>query len=128
MPRPTVKKENTEDLMTDAVHEEWETVSKGYGEKILWDTGVVFTGTFNGTRDVEVDDGKDGFTTALAAEFTNADGETFWCWLPYQLKEAIQNGTIKEDDKVRITCTGEQSTKRGLNPVKTFTIQVQRKA
>jgi hypothetical protein len=121
MPRRTVEAANTEDLMSDSAAEEWETVSEGYGQKILWSKGYTFTGTFDGTREVPLDDSEDGFSTAPAASFTDSAGQKYWCWLPYQLKESLTPDMVGA--VVRITCTGEETTKRGLNPVKTFTIQ-----
>lgn len=127
MPRQPVKNENTEDQMQDAEFEDWEVVSEGFGSKIVWDVGTVFIGTFRGTRLVPVDDKEDGFSEVTAAEFTDRMGEKFWCWLPYQLKEIIE--TEDEDkklnvgDEIYIKCTGESETKRGLNPVKTFSIK-----
>jgi hypothetical protein len=123
MPRATVASNNTEDLMDDTHAEEWEVVSEDFGTKILWEVGTTFIGTFFGVKEVEVDDKEDGLSTALSATFADSNGEKHWCWLPYQLQQAIADGVISEGDVVRIKCTGEQPTKRGLNKVKTFTIQ-----
>jgi hypothetical protein len=123
MPRP-VQPENTEDLMDDESYEEWETISEGFGTKIEWTVGKKFIGEYIGVKDVPLDDKDDGFSTAPAAQFHATSGEKFYCWLPYSLKEVIDNGTLTEGRTVMIHCTGESPTKRGLNPVKTFTVKL----
>ena len=124
MPRAVAKPENLEDLMDEEHAEQWETVSEGFGTKIEWTVGHSFIGEFTGTREVELDDGGGGFSNAKAAEFVDAQGEKHWCWLPYGLAKVIEDGDLSPGRTVFIKCTGEQATKRGLNPVKTFTIKV----
>lgn len=125
MPRAP-EQQNTEDTMDDASYDDWETVSEGFGTKIMWDVGKTFVGTFTGTRTVSVDDKEDGFTDVLAAEF-QSNGTKYWCWLPYALEEIINTDDpekrLSPGEEVYIKCTGEEPTKRNLNPVKVFTIK-----
>jgi hypothetical protein len=123
MPRTVKDTDHTEDLMDDTSYENWESISEEFGTKIEWNVGTRFVGEFTGTREVEVDDKEDGLSTATAAEFIK-EGEKFYCWLPFQLKEVIDNGTLTPGRTVFIECKGESPTKRGLNPVKTFNIKV----
>lgn len=126
MPRAAKDTDNMTDNMDDETYEDWETVSEGFGTKIEWVIGARFVGVFTGTRMVPMkSDAEEGnpLDEAPAAEFTK-DGEKFYCWLPYQLKEVIDNGVLKPGQTVFIECNGEESTKRGLNKVKTFTIKV----
>ena len=112
-----------EDTMSDDVAEDWETVSESFGTKIEWTVGARFIGEYTGTRQVEVDDKEDGLSMVDAAEFLR-NGEKFYCWLPFALKQVIDSGKLTVGQTVFIECTGEESTKRGLNPVKVFTIKV----
>jgi hypothetical protein len=121
MPRPAAK--DPLDMMDDDHAEEWETVSEDFGTKLVWEVGTVFIGIFTGTREVELDNSDDGFTNVTAAEFTS-NGEKFYSWLTFALAKAFTgDDAIAVGTKVRIHCTGETATKRGLNPVKVFTIQ-----
>lgn len=113
--------------MTDAAYEEWDTVSEGYGTKIEWNIGTQFIGVFTGVRkDIPVSDNPtegNPLDYANAAEF-NKDGEKFYSWMPYQLQTVIDEGKLKEGQTVFIRCDREENTKRGLSPVKVFTIKV----
>lgn len=108
--------------MDDEAFADWETVVDDIGEKIEWQVGTVFIGTYNGVRHVELEAG-DESSKVPSARFTATDGTSHWCWMPYGLRSAVDNDDIIPGDKVRIECTGEQETKRGLNPVKTFDIK-----
>lgn len=126
LPRTPRDTDHITDTMDDESYENWETVSEGFGTKIEWNVGVRFIGVFTGTRMVPVQkDAESGnpLDEAEAAEFTK-DGEKFYCWLPYQLKEVITEGKLTAGQTVYIECTGEEETKRGLNKVKTFVIKV----
>jgi hypothetical protein len=123
MPRATVATANSEDMMDDASFESWEVVAEGYGTKIIWEVGTTFVGTFVGVREVPIKNNDDEDETIVAATFADSNGERFWSWQPFALKEAIEQGKITEGNIVRIACTGEEPTKRGLNKVKTFKIQ-----
>lgn len=127
MPRATrPEPDHIEDTMDDVSAEDWETVSEGFGTKIEWVIGAKFIGVFTGTKMVPLKSGAEEgnpLDEAEAAEFTK-NGEKFYCWLPYQLREVIDNGKLTEGDTVYIECTGEEETKRGLNKVKTFTIKI----
>lgn len=116
--------ENAEDWMDEEHAENWETVSEGFGTKIEWTVGRSFIGTFDGVKIVELDDKEGGFTNAPSATFHDNMGEKFWCWLPHQLKLAVEEGKLSEGRVCFIKCEGEQQTKRGLNPVKTFTVKL----
>jgi hypothetical protein len=120
-----------ETRFSDADFEEWETVSSDFGTKIKWGNGPdeteQFVGVYKATREVpigEVNENGEPFETAIAVEFADMNGELFYSWQNFALKDAIAKGTIQEGDTLMIKYTGEASTSRGLNPVKTFTIKV----
>jgi hypothetical protein len=126
MPRKPTDNDHLEDTMDDAAFEDWETVSEGFGTKIEWVIGARFVGEFTGTRIVPLKEDADmsnPLDTAPAAEFMK-DGEKFYSWMPHQLQTLIDNGKLKEGQTVYIRCDKEEATKRGLNPVKVFTIKV----
>lgn len=126
MPRKATDTDHLEDTMDDSTFDDWEEVATSRGTKIEWNVGTRFVGVYLGTdivplkEDAEEDNELD---TAPAARFERA-GEKFWSWQPYALKEAIDAGKLQEGQTVFIECTGEESTKRNLNKVKTFTIKV----
>lgn len=124
MPRPKAPSNTAqEDGMDEETFEDWESVAEGFGTKVVFDNiGDKFSGKFTGTRTVELTKDGGDLEVAKAAEFTK-NGQKYWCWIPYQLREAIDSEEIIPGDVVQIEFTGESETKRGLNPVKVFTIR-----
>lgn len=112
--------------MDDESYEDWETVSEGFGTKIEWVVGARFIGVYQGSHMVPLkQDAEEGnpLDWAEAADFTK-NGEKFYSWMPYQLKQTVTDGKLSPGQTVFIECNGEEETKKGLNPVKTFTIKV----
>jgi hypothetical protein len=125
MPRKLTDTDHTEDLMDDESFEEWESVSKSLGTKLEWNVGSQFIGQYTGIEQVKIDDSDepDGFSMVDAATFMR-NGEKFFSWLPFAIKQVIDSGSVSVGQTVFIKCTGEQSTARGLSKVKTFDIKV----
>jgi hypothetical protein len=125
MPRKPTDSDHIEDLMDDEAFEEWESVSESMGTKLEWNVGSQFVGQYTGIEQVKVDDSEspDGFSYVDAATFLR-NGEKFFSWLPWSVKAVIDSGKLSVGQTVFIKCTGEEKTKRGLNPVKVFDIKV----
>lgn len=100
----------------------------GMGERILFRPGVVLIGEYVGTQVVEVDSdtakGEKESVTYVLIE--SKDGKRYNFSPAYQVREALEECEV--GDTLRIECTGEQSTRRGLNPVKLFTVKRRPKA
>jgi hypothetical protein len=110
--------------MDDASYDEWETVSESLGTKLEWNVGTRFVGEYAGIKEVKVDDEdtEDGFSMVDAATFLK-DGEHFYSWITYAMKQVIDSGKLAVGQTVFIHCTGEEKTKSGYT-VKVFDIKV----
>lgn len=118
--------------------EGWEQISEDFGEPLdwtppVWDfaaedgsrrlitDGTTFVGTFLGIKDIP--DPDDDTKTIAVLNFLSEDGDKRYSWLTFQLEDTIKRAAVQAGDVLFIKCTGERSTKRGLNPVKTFDIR-----
>ena len=130
MPRkPQVEPENTDveefDVSTEPAGIEWENVAERSAITILFDKfGDTFIGQFAGTEFIEpengAEDGSDNFTRFV---FTR-DGQRFAINLSYKVAKAMTG--IAEGKWVRIKYVADIPTKRGLNPMKDFVVDVQK--
>lgn len=129
--RKPIADDKQENRLSDSGFEEWDTISSEFGTKIEWGDGTngttdVFVGEFLGVNSValgEPDDQGNPLDTAEAAEFVDANGEKFYSWLNFALKNIIEDETMIPGDTVRICYAGTAPTKRNLNPVTKLTIQ-----
>lgn len=111
--------DDSDDFFRD-IGKDYTPISENFGEKITWAEGVGFKGTYLGSKIVPMDDGSE----AESAEFEDTEGKKFYSWMPYQLKQVINDGKLKPGMTVAILCTGEVPTNKGLNPVKMLDIRV----
>lgn len=102
-------------------YEEWETLTSELGDRTRFTTvGQVLIGRYEGTVDVSIidDDGAEATRTAMV--LVTGDGKVHF-FPPYQIRELLPE--LNHGDMLRIEYKGDSPTKRGLNPVKRFTVK-----
>lgn len=103
----------------------WETVHEESALRVLFDTiGDQFVGIYIGVDDITPDDGEP-FSLFL---FRGIEGETTGkvCGInqSYTLKQAMEK--VNAGDITRLTYVKDIPTRRGLNPLKDFKVDVKR--
>ena len=91
-----------------------------------------FVGRFDGLK--EVDDPDNESEKMLAANFTDSNGDRYYCWLFWSIRDVLgllpgqdtDDIQLREGDFVRMEFKGEEETKRGLNKVKKVEVKVKR--
>ena len=107
--------------LSPAEYDEWETLTSELGDRIRFTTvGQVVIGRYEGTSEVSIidDDGAEATRTAMI--LLTGDGKVHF-FPPYQIRELLSDLNI--GDMLRIEYKGDSPTKRGLNPVKRFTVK-----
>jgi hypothetical protein len=97
--------EDVEDLS------QWDQISTGIGEKIVWEKENSFVGHYKGESSIEGTNANGVVGQALCYLFTERDGTDRFAWKTYQLEQALQDlpvGTL-----VRIDWLGKRDIARG---------------
>jgi hypothetical protein len=98
--------------------EGYEEVATDFGTKIDWTTGVAFSGIFDGFRDIKYQG------EMIEAGTFHDDDDSYWCWLPFQLENALRNTEV--GSQVVIVCNGEDEDaphRKGGNKQWAFTVR-----
>ena len=110
--------------LSPSEYEEWETLTSELGDRIRFTTvGQVVVGRYEGTSEVSIvdDDGAEATRTAMI--LLTGDGKIHF-FPPYQIRELLSNLNIGDMVRIEyIEYKGDSPTKRGLNPVKRFTVK-----
>jgi len=105
---------------------EWETVQEASAIRVIFDTiGDEFTGQFKGSEHITPDKATEDAEEFDLFIFLGTDGERYAINHSYSLKKGMEK--VKFDDWTRITYTKDLPTKRGLNDMKDFRVDVRRK-
>lgn len=106
---------------------EWETVVEEAPTRVVFDTiGDTFIGQFVGEEHIEQAPNEKGEDQSFDLfNFRGRDGQLYAINKSYKLEEAM--GKIGDGDWVRIVYVKDLPTKRGLNPMKDFTVDVRSK-
>lgn len=109
---------------------EWETVSSETSIRVLFDSiGDVFVGQFVGIQTITPEgvdkDGKPNEPFDLYI-FTGRDGNSYSINKSWKIETAFDDYDVQADEWVRITYVKDVETKRGLNPMKDFKVEVRR--
>ena len=119
----------TDDVVTTPDSPEdwnWETVQEESATRVIFDTiGDEFIGQFKGSEHVTPDKSEDVAEEFDLFIFLGTDGERYAVNHSYSLVKAMEK--VSFDDWTRIKYTKDLPTKRGLNPMKDFRVDVRRK-
>lgn len=118
---------STVDVSTSPEGWEWDTVAEESATTVIFDEiGDVFIGQYIGEEHIEQEPDKDGKDQSFDRYvFRGRDGSRYAVNKSYKLNEAME--TVGTDQWVRITYVADITTKRGLNPMKDFRVDVRRK-
>ena len=124
------KKEITPDApvndITDFDTWEWETVQEESATRVIFDTvGDEFIGKYLGSEHITPDKKTEDTEEFDLFLFLGTDGERYALNYSYSLVKAMEKVAI--NDWTRIVYTKDLPTKRGLNPMKDFRVDVRRK-
>ena len=111
-------------LVSEAPDEwEFETLVEESPTMVIFDTiGDVFVGQYVGIEHIDPDNGKDEPFDRF--NFRARDGELYALNSSYQLVDALKK--VDPGTWVRVTYIKDIPTKRGLNPMKDFRIDVRK--
>lgn len=100
---------------------QWSTIAEESATTVIFDTvGDAFVGRYIGIEHIEPDNGKDEPFDRFT--FRAKDRELYAVNQSYKLADALKD--VDPGTWVRITYVKDISTKRGLNPMKDFVIDV----
>lgn len=101
---------------------EFETVSAESAARVVFDTiGDVFVGQYVQEQTITPENGDEPFDLYI---FTGRDGNSYSINKSWKIAQAMDD--VKPDEWVRITYVKDIETKRGLNPMKDFKVEVRR--
>lgn len=118
----TAVAEQTPDVSGSNIPEdEWETTQEESPTRVVFDTpGDIFVGRYEGTLHI-APEGKDEFDVFT---FRGENGERYAINTSYRLLEAMED--VQPGQWVRLTYVKDIETRRGLNPLKDFRVQVRK--